>query len=73
MLRDNFGYNGNNADAKEFVNTVNNIAKLLNGMEMDYGKENGGTSVAVFTQEDNGLKIDLTRLFANRVSSEPAP
>lgn len=61
MLRDNFGYDGNNPDAKEFVETVNAIAKLLNGMSIDFGV-NGGTDVALIRQE-GGLKIDLTRLY----------
>ena len=63
MLRSNFGYDGNNADAKEFVETVNRIAVLLNGLSFDFGAANGGTDVTTFEQTGKGLKVDLTRLY----------
>lgn len=62
MLRDNFGYDGTNEDAREFVETVNQISKLLNGLSFDFG-ENGGKDVTTFKQTSGGLQVDLTRLY----------
>jgi len=62
MLRDDFGYAGPNAAAKEFVDTVNQMAKLLNGMGIEFNNESGGKDVTRINQTQGGLKIDLTRL-----------
>lgn len=63
MLRDNFGYNGNDETAKAFVETVNAIARLINGMQFDFGETNGGTNIADIRQDPDGLLIDFTRLY----------
>lgn len=65
MLKSDFKYNGSSQVSKEFVDTVNTIAKLINGMSVDLGP-NGGTDVAKIEQNESGLKIDMTKLYIPR-------
>lgn len=59
MLRDNFGYNGSNDTAKEFVDTINQMAKILNGLKVDMGGNRGGTDIVNVIQKGDGLVLDL--------------
>ena len=67
MLRDDFEYDGPNDGMGELVQTVNQIAKLLNNAVVDLGS-NGGTDLAPILTDGDRLVIDLTRLYI-----EPPP
>ena len=62
MLRDNFGYNGSNPAAKELVETINAMAKLLNNITVDMGA-NGGVDAVQVNRMNEGINIDMSNVY----------
>jgi len=71
MLKNNFRYSGTGRTL-EFVDVVNQIASLINGMTFDFGAVNGGKSIADVTQNSDGLNVDLTRLDLSKGDEFPS-
>ena len=61
-MRSNFGYNGSNPAAKEFVQTVNELVKMLEGLQVDMGA-NGSTDVVRVDKRGSSMKIDMSQVY----------
>lgn len=70
MFRDDFGYAGNNPAAKELVETINGMAKLLNGLQFDMGPS-GGTDVVKIAQRGDRTVIDMSQVYIPPVPTSP--
>ena len=61
MLRSDFKYTGSDKNKAEFVETVNQLARLINGLKFDWGV-NGGLDITNVEQTNNGLIVDFQRV-----------
>ena len=61
MLRSDFKYTGSDENKAEFVETVNQLARLINGLKFDWGV-NGGLHITNVEQTNNGLIVDFQRV-----------